>query len=65
MGVEAEALVLEADPTEQILDVASKKAYDLIAIGHRGRFAPTTFSLGRTATKVLHQAPCSILLHRD
>ena len=47
---------------EQILDEAAEWQADLIVIGQIGQRGLTRFIMGSTATRVVHYAPCSVLL---
>lgn len=51
-------------PHEILLRVAAERDTDLILLGHAGRSAVGRFLLGSVATKVAHQAGCSVLVVR-
>ena len=50
------------DPAATIVDVAAAEGFDLVVIGHKGHSAIERFLLGSVATKVLHHAPCNVLV---
>jgi nucleotide-binding universal stress UspA family protein len=50
------------EPASTILDIATEGHYDLIAIGNKGRSAINRFLLGSVTSKVVHHAPCNVLL---
>lgn len=51
-------------PFQVIVDVAGEVAADLIVIGSHG-FGMLDRLLGSTADRVVHRAPCSVLVVRD
>lgn len=54
--------VLEGYPAEQICDTAGKENYDLIVIGSRGLSILGRFLIGSVSDRVVHHAPCSVLV---
>ena len=50
------------EPASTILDMAAEGNFDLIVIGNKGRSAINRFLLGSVTSKVVHHAPCSVLL---
>ena len=50
------------EPASTIVDTAAEGDYDLIVIGNKGRSALNRFLLGSVTTKVVHHAPCNVLL---
>jgi nucleotide-binding universal stress UspA family protein len=52
------------DPATAILDGAEAWDVDLIVMGARGRSAIARFLLGSVADRVIHHAPCSVLIAR-
>ena len=50
------------EPASTIVDTAAEGVYDLIVIGNKGRSALNRFLLGSVTTKVVHHAPCNVLL---
>ena len=63
-GVEVDARFIVADPASAIVEIAEEEGYDLIVIGNKGRSAVNRFLLGSVTTKVMHHAPCNVLLVR-
>lgn len=60
-GLEAEAMVREGVPAEQIVRVAIEEEMELIAMGSRGAFATSRALLGSVSKRVIQTAPCPIL----
>jgi len=63
-GVEVDERFLIADPASAIVELAEEEGYDLIVIGNKGRSAVNRFLLGSVSSKVMHHAPCNVLLVR-
>src|SRR5207253_4081305 len=61
-GVAAEPDVRDGDPGSQIVEAAKEFAADLIVMGTRGRSGLERLLVGSVARKVLHHAPCSVLV---
>ena len=53
---------IDDDPTDAILDTAERIAADLIVVGSRGENIAKRAVHGSVSTKVLHHAPCSVLV---
>jgi nucleotide-binding universal stress UspA family protein len=53
------------DPANEITDLAKATGADLIVLGTRGRTGVQGLLLGSVARKVLHHAPCSVLVVRS
>jgi len=68
-GLDVERVVCEGTPHVCILDTARAKQADLIVVGMRGHNYLTHVLVGSTAERVLHGAPCPVLVvghdHRD
>jgi len=56
--------VLEGKPAEQILDYAEKSDISLIMLSSHGRSGIAPWSLGRTASKVLHRVGVPLIIVR-
>lgn len=52
----------EGDPAEAILDAAEAEAADVIVLGNRGLAGRKRFFLGSVPQKVMHHAPCSVMI---
>jgi nucleotide-binding universal stress UspA family protein len=52
------------DPATAILDVAREEGVDLVIMGTRGVSAVERWLIGSVSSKVLHHAPCSVLVAR-
>ncbi len=63
-GVEIDERFIVADPASAIVELAEEEGYDLIVIGNKGRSAINRFLLGSVSSKVVHHAPCNVLLAR-
>lgn len=63
-GLTVDTRVLEGIPAAAIVDFAKSSGSDLIAIGTHGRTGLGQLMLGSVANKVVHSAPCPVLLIR-
>ena len=63
-GIEAEAVERRGEAATMILDEAEKEGADLIVVGTRGLNSAKRWLLGSVSTKVLHHAPCNVLVVR-
>lgn len=63
-GVKMHCEVLYGHPAEQILHYARKKQVDLIIMGSLGISNIKEFFLGSVASRVVANAPCSVLVVR-
>lgn len=61
-GIEAERHMVEERPADAILDIAERKAADLIVVGSRGRGLSGRPFLGSVSTRVVHHAPCAVFI---
>ena len=59
-----EALLQSGDPARTIVDVAERRASDLIVIGTHGRTGLSHLLLGSVAEKVVRRATCPVLTVR-
>ena len=64
-GFTVEKHAREGDPAHVIIDVATEKDADLIAVGARGSTGVRRFMLGSVASKLAHHAPSSLLIVRQ
>lgn len=53
---------LEGEPAAELLEAADTFAADLIVVGSVGLTGNTRFLLGSVASRVLHHAPCDVLV---
>ena len=65
VGVEAITHSHSASGAEAVLDVAESHDADLIVVGSRGEGTAKRLIHGSVSTKVLHHAPCSVLVVRE
>jgi nucleotide-binding universal stress UspA family protein len=63
-GVEVEYGAMEGDPAEVIIETADREKADLIVVGNKGITGARRFSLGSVPNKVLHHAPCGVMVVR-
>ena len=61
-GVEATCHELDADPTDALLEVIDREGADLVVVGSRGEGLVKRAMHGSVSTKVIHLAPCSVLV---
>lgn len=61
------AVVVETgrSPEENIVDFARENGMDMIVIGHRERSGLSQYFVGSVASRVVAQAPCSVLVVRS
>jgi nucleotide-binding universal stress UspA family protein len=52
------------NPAERIVTVAKEEEVDVIIIGNRGITGLEEFLLGSVSSKVVHEAPCSVIVVR-
>jgi nucleotide-binding universal stress UspA family protein len=64
MTPNVETIVRAGAPADQIIRVADEVEADLIVIGGRGKGAVEAIVLGSVAYRVLHHAPCPVLITR-
>jgi nucleotide-binding universal stress UspA family protein len=63
-GVSLTTEVCPGAPAETIVRFARDGAYDLIVMGYKGHSRLHEYLVGATTTRVLHLAPCSVLIVR-
>lgn len=63
-GVDAETVVLEGNPAEEIVDFAKNNEIDLIVLGTLGRSGLEHFLLGSVAEKVARTSPVPVMIVR-
>jgi universal stress protein A len=61
-GLEAESILRDGNPYEEIVNAARELGVDLIVIGSHGYSALGRLLLGSTADRVLQYAPCPVLV---
>ncbi len=62
MTPNVDTLVRGGEPADQIIRAADELEADLIVIGGRGKGAVEAILLGSVAYRVLHHAPCPVLV---
>ena len=55
----------EESPADAIIEVAREQQADLVVVGERGLRGPSRFLVGSVSTKVVHHAPCSVMVVRE
>lgn len=63
-GVHAAYHVIDDDPTDALIELAEAVGADLIVVGSRGAGAAGRLLHGSVSTKVIHRAPCAVLVMR-
>ena len=63
-GLQAESRVIEGDPREALLELASREHVDLIVVGSHGRTGLEKLLMGSVASHVVNHATCSVLVVR-
>ena len=63
-STEVETMVRGGAPADQIVRAADEIEADLIVLGGRGRGSMEAIVLGSVAYRVLHHAPCPVLVTR-
>lgn len=61
----AEAVVVHGMAGDTLIDAAVREQTTLIVVGSHGQRRAEGIVLGSTATRLLHDSPCSVLLARD
>ena len=61
---DVEARVVRGSPAQALLAQASEEQATLVAVGSHGRSRAAGIILGGVATRLVHEAPCSVLLAR-
>jgi nucleotide-binding universal stress UspA family protein len=64
-GIDAEIHSDASSGADAVLDVAETCNADLIVVGSRGEGAAKRLVHGSVSTKILHHAPCSVLVVRE
>lgn len=67
LGLPEERVVTEVqvgEPAEEIVDLARLDGYDMIVMGSRGLSQMKEMLVGSVSHKVLHTAPCPVLVTR-
>ncbi len=63
-GMAARYIEGHGSPADVIVDEAEDRGADLIVVGTRGLHAGRRLLLGSVSTKVVHHAPCDVLVVR-
>ncbi len=63
-GVKVVTRVELGEPVETICEVARTLAVDLVVVGARGHNAAQRFLLGSVSDRVVHHAPCPVMVVR-
>ena len=63
-GIESSLVEGRGEPAEVIVEEAKQSGADLIVVGSRGLNVASRVLLGSVSTKVLHDAPCDVLVVR-
>ncbi len=63
-GVSAATVAVEGVPTNVLLETAAQRNADLVVVGSHDTGRVAGIVLGSTATAIIHDAPCSVLVAR-
>lgn len=63
-GVAVKTVESHGDPADGIVETAKESGADLIVVGTRGANLASRVLLGSVSTKVVHEAPCDVLVVR-
>jgi nucleotide-binding universal stress UspA family protein len=63
-SIKARGVEAEGNPADVILEEARKVDADLVVVGTAGKNAVERFVLGSVSDKVVHRAPCDVLVVR-
>ncbi len=63
-GVESQSIEGEGDAGDVIIEAAKESGADLVIVGTRGRGGAKRLFGGSVSTKVVHEAPCDVLVVR-
>lgn len=63
-GIDAEVVILEGSPADVIVDAAKARNANLIVAGSTGKQATERTVLGSVSSKIVANAPCSVLVVR-
>jgi nucleotide-binding universal stress UspA family protein len=63
-GVAVELVEARGDPADAICEAAKEAGADLVVVGTRGRNVAARMLQGSVSTKVVHHAPCDVLVVR-
>jgi len=63
-GIAAKTVESHGDPADGIVQAAKDGRADLIVVGTRGANLASRVLLGSVSTKVVHEAPCDVLVVR-
>lgn len=64
-GMEAESIVLQGNPAEEIVDFAEEQRVDMIVVGSLGKSGIKRFMLGSVSEKVVRRAKIPVLVVRE
>jgi nucleotide-binding universal stress UspA family protein len=64
LGVDAKTVERRGDAAEMIIDEAEQEKADLIVVGTRGLSTARSWMLGSVSSRVMHHAPCNVLVVR-
>ncbi len=63
-GLAVEPAVLDGEPAWELCELARRKGADLLAVGATGLSGLARVVFGSVASRVVRQAPCSVLIAR-
>jgi nucleotide-binding universal stress UspA family protein len=63
-AVAISSVLREGDPALEIVSVAKEGGFDVVVVGHRGMGKVRELFVGSVAEKVVHLAPCPVVIVR-
>jgi nucleotide-binding universal stress UspA family protein len=63
-GIKAQAVVLDGDPSRELVNLAGQRGVDLLVVGATGLAGLAEAFFGSVAAKAVRRAPCSVMVVR-
>jgi nucleotide-binding universal stress UspA family protein len=63
-GIDVQVVEGEGSPADVIIETATERGADLIVVGTRGSGTAGRLLLGSVSTRLVHHAPCDVLIVR-
>ncbi|MBI5523789.1 MAG: universal stress protein [Desulfarculus sp.] len=64
-GLRAEAVVLEGDPSRELINLVGQRGVDLLVVGATGLSGLAEVFFGSVAAKAVRRCPCSVMVVRS
>jgi len=65
LGVIVKTKLLYGHPAEAIIKFLQANNFDLVIVAHKGQSAINHFLLGSVSSKIIHHAPCTVMMVRN